>query len=170
MRKMRWHQEEKRKRERLEKNKKERFKQRARSLLGNLSPVKVATQVFDSIQRNNSFTAVGRINIDYRKKLVKQLHLDPFLWLLEESVFSTTSTKSLEQVAAILNAQNHGSARCSAKGADAERDVEAIESDNEVDGADEAGVGDAEIVELWTVLVSTYWNMKLIWKNSIFSS
>ena len=91
---------------------------------------------------------MGRINIDYTKKLVKQLHLDPFLWLLEESVFSTTSTKSLEQVAAILNAQNHGSARCSAKGADAERGVEAIESDNEVDGADEAGVGDAENVEL----------------------
>ena len=91
---------------------------------------------------------MGRINIDYTKKLVKQLHLDPFLWLLEESVFSATSTKSLEQVAAILNAQNHRSARCSAKSADAERGVEAIESDNEVDGNDEAGVGDAEIVEL----------------------
>ena len=62
--------------------------------------------------------------------------------------FNTTSNKSLEQIVAILNARNQGSARCSAKGADAERDVEVIESDNEVDGDDEASVGDDEVVEL----------------------
>ena len=62
--------------------------------------------------------------------------------------FNTTSTKSLEQIAAILNSRNQGSARCSAKGADAERGVEVIESDNEVDGDDEAGVGGDEVVEL----------------------
>ena len=49
---------------------------------------------------------------------------------------AATSTKCLEQVAAILNAPrlNQRSARCSAKGADAETGVETIESDNEVDG------------------------------------
>ena len=67
--------------------------------------------------------------------------------------FSTISTKSLEQRAAILNARNQGSAKYSAKGVDAERRVEAIESDNEIDGDDQAGVGDdePEVVELWTV-------------------
>ena len=79
------------------------------------------------------------------KKLVKRLHLDPLIAVAaRKRCFSTTSTKSLEQVAAILNARNQGSARCSAKYADAERGVEAIESDDEVDGDDENGVGDDE--------------------------
>ena len=37
------------------------------------------------------------------------------------------------------------------KVADAERGVETIESDDEVDGDDEDGVRDDEVVELWTV-------------------
>ena len=55
--------------------------------------------------------------------------------------------------AAILNARNQGSAKCSAKGVDAERRVEAMESDNEINGDDQAGMGDdePEVVELWTV-------------------
>ena len=68
-----------------------RLKQRARSLLGNLSSVEVASQIFDAIQQNHSFTAVERINADYTNKLVKWLHLDPLLWLLEKGVFSTSS-------------------------------------------------------------------------------
>ena len=64
--------------------------------------------------------------------------------------FSTTSTKSLEQIAAILNARNQGSARCSAKGADAEGGVDATRSDNEVDGDNEAGI---EADELRTVII-----------------
>ena len=68
----------------------------------------------------------------------------------KKKCFSTISTKCLEQVAAILNARNQGSTGCSAKGADAERDVETIESDDEVDGDDKAGVDD-EVVELPTV-------------------
>ena len=70
------------------------------------------------------------------------------LWLLEKKCFSTTSTKCLEQVAAILNARNQGLAGSSAKGAESERGVETIESDDEVDGDDETGVGDDEVVEL----------------------
>ena len=66
--------------------KEERLKQRARSLLGNLSSVEVATQIFYLNQRNNSFTVVKRINADGTKELVKRLHLDPFLWLLGKGV------------------------------------------------------------------------------------
>ena len=36
---------------------------------GNLSSVVFFSQIFDSIQRNNSFTAVERINADYTKNL-----------------------------------------------------------------------------------------------------
>ena len=41
--------------------------------------------------------------------------------------------------------------RCRAKGTDAETGVETIKLDNEVDGDDEAGVRNDEVVELWTV-------------------
>ena len=76
---------------------------------------------------------------------MNRLHLDPLLWLLEK-VFQHDLDQMFVQVA--INARNQGSARCSAKGADAETGVETIESDNEVDGNDEAGVGDDEVVEL----------------------
>ena len=88
---------------------------------GNLSSVIVASQIFYSIQRINSFTAVERINADYTKKLA-----------CKAAAPSTTSTECLEQIAAILNARNQGSAGCSAKGTDAQRGVEMIESDDEV--------------------------------------
>ena len=93
-----------------------------------------------------------RINADYTKKLAcKAVAPRPFLWLPgKKKCFSTISTKCLEQVAAILNARNQGSTGCSAKGADAERGVETIESDDEVDGDDKAGVDD-EVVGLRTV-------------------
>ena len=48
-------------------------------------------------------------------------------WMLEKGVFCTTSTKRLEQVAAILNTRNQGSASCNVKGVDAESGDEAIE-------------------------------------------
>ena len=54
-------------------------------------------------------------------------------------------------VAAILNARIQGSAGCSTEDADAEKGVEMIESDDEDDGDDGAGVGDDEVVELRTV-------------------
>ena len=46
------------------------------------------------------------------------------------------------------SARNQGSARYSAKYADTESGVEAIESDDGVDGDVEAGVGGDEVVEL----------------------
>ena len=48
------------------------------------------------------------------------------------------------RVAAILKERNQGSASSSAKSADAERDDEAIESDDEVEEDDEAGESDDE--------------------------
>ena len=95
----------------VRKNKEEQFKQRARSLLGNLSSVEVATQIFDSIQRNNYLTAVERINADNTKKLAfKAAARRSFAVAASKKCFSTTSTKRLERVAAILNAQNQESA------------------------------------------------------------
>ena len=92
-----------------------------------------------------------RINAGYTKKLACEVAAPKSVAVAaRKKYFSTTSTKSLEQVAAILNAQNQESVRCSAKGADAETGVETIESVNENDGDDEAGVGDDEVVEPWT--------------------
>ena len=75
----------------------------------------------------SSFTAEERINADYTQKFARK----------------AAAPRSF--------ARNQGPAGCSAKGADAERGVETIESDDEVGRDDEADVGDDEVVELRTV-------------------
>ena len=88
----------------VRKTKDKRLKQRARHLLGNLTSIEVAGQIFGSIEENDRVTPVDSI----AKKLTRRLHLDPLLWLLEKGIFSTTLAKNLEQVAAILRAQSSG--------------------------------------------------------------
>ena len=93
----------------VRKTKEKRLEQRARHLLGNLTSIEVAGQIFGSIEENDRVTPVDGINADFAKKLTRRLHLDPLLWLLEKSILSTTLAKNLEQVAAILRAQSLGS-------------------------------------------------------------
>ena len=93
----------------VRKTKDKRLNQRARHLLGNLTSIEVAGQIFGSIEENDRVTPVDSINADFAKKLTRRLHLDPLLWLLEKGIFSTTLAKNLEQVAAILRAQSPGS-------------------------------------------------------------
>ena len=93
----------------VRKTKDKQLKQRARHLLGNLTSIEVAGQIFGSIEENDRVTPVDSINADFAKKLTRRLHLDPLLWLLEKGIFSTTLAKNLEQVAAILRAQSPGS-------------------------------------------------------------
>ena len=88
----------------VRKTKDKRLKQRARHLLGNLTSIEVAGQIFGSFEENDRVTPVDSI----AKKLTRRLHLDPLLWLLEKGIFSTTLAKNLEQVAAILRAQSSG--------------------------------------------------------------
>ena len=76
------------------KTKDKRLEQRARHLLGNLTSIEVAGQIFGSIDR---VTLVDSIIADFAKKLTRHLILDPLLWLLEEGIFSTTLAKNLEQ-------------------------------------------------------------------------
>ena len=98
------------------------------------------------MEENDRATPVDRINADFAKKLIRRLHLDPVLWLLEKGIFSTTLAKNLEQVAAILRAQSPGKT-CRTRGRlnvvfesddKAQEENEVVESDNEAQEADEA--------------------------------
>ena len=89
----------------VRKTKEKRLEQRARHLLGNLTLIEVAGQIFGSNEENDRVIPVDSINADFAKKLTRRLHLDPLLWLLEKGIFSTTLAKNLEQVA-ILRARN----------------------------------------------------------------
>ena len=104
----------------VRKTKDKRLKQRARHLLGNLTSIEVAGQIFGSIEENDRVTPVDSINT-----------LDPLLWLLEKGIFSTTLAKNLEQVAAILRAIESDD--------EAQEANEVVELDDEAqDEADEA--------------------------------
>ena len=81
----------------VRKTKDKRLKQRARHLLGNLTSIEVAGQIFGSIEENDRVTPVDSINADFAKKLTRRLHLDPLLWLLEKGIFSTTLAKNLNK-------------------------------------------------------------------------
>ena len=61
-----------------------RLKQRARHLLGNLTSIEVAGQIFGSIEENDRVTPVDSIKADFARKLTMRLHLDPLLWVLEK--------------------------------------------------------------------------------------
>jgi len=71
-----------------------------------LTSTEVAGQIFGSVEENERVTPEDSINADFAKKLIRRLHLDPLLWLLEKGIFSTTLAKSLQQVAASLRAQS----------------------------------------------------------------
>ena len=126
----------------VRKTKDKRLKQRARHLLGNLTSIEVAGQIFGSIEENDRVTPVDSINANFAKKLTRRLLLDPLLWLLEKGIFSTTLAKNLEQVAAILRAQSPGSTRRRGLinvAQEAQEANEVVEWDNEAqDEADEA--------------------------------
>ena len=77
----------------VRKTKEKQLEQRARHLLGNLTSIEVAGQIFGSVEENDRVTPVDSINADFAKKLTRRLHLDPLLWLLEKGIFSTTLAK-----------------------------------------------------------------------------
>jgi len=60
---------------RSEKTKEKRFEQRARQLLGNLTSVEAAGQIFGSIDENERVSPVDSINADFAKKLTRRFHL-----------------------------------------------------------------------------------------------
>ena len=115
-----------------------RLKQRARHLLGNLTSIEVAGQIFGSIEENDRVTPVDSINADFAKKLTRHLHLDPLLWLVQKGSFSTTLAKNLEQVAAILRAQSPGSPCRRGLNVVVESDDKAQEANEVVEWDDEA--------------------------------
>ena len=59
--------------------------------------------MFDAIKTNNSFTSIATINAELTGKLVRRLHLDPLLWLLEKGVFNKNITRTFQAVVAGLN-------------------------------------------------------------------
>ena len=132
----------------VRKTKDKRPKQRARHLLGSLTSIEVAGQIFGSIEENDRVTSVDSINADFAKKLTRRLHLDPLpLWLLEKGIFSTTLAKNLKQVAAILRAQSSGSTCRRGLNVAVESDDEAQEANEVVEWDDEAQDEADEAVE-----------------------
>ena len=131
----------------VRKTKDKRLLQRARNLLGTLTSIEVAGQIFGSIEENDRVTPVDSINADFAKKLTRRLHLDPLLWLLEKGIFSTTLAKNLEQVAAILRAQSPGSTYRRGLNVAVESDDEAQEANEVVEWDDEAQDEADEAVE-----------------------
>ena len=122
----------------VRKTKERQLEQRKRHLVGNLTSIEVAGQIFGSVEENDRVTPVDSINADFAKKLTRRLHLDPLLWLLEKGIFSTTLAKNLEQVAAILRAQSSGSTCRGGLNVVVESDNEAQEANEVVELDDEA--------------------------------
>ena len=131
----------------VRKTKEKRLDQRARHLLGNLTSIEVAGQIFGSVEENDRVTPVDSVNADFAKKLTRRLHLDPLLWLLEKGIFSTTLAKNLEQVAAILRAQSPRSTCRGGLSVVVESDDEAQEANEVVELVDEAQDEADEAVE-----------------------
>ena len=75
-------------------------------LLEKLTSTKVAGEMFDAIKTNNSFTSIATIIAELTGKLVRRLHLDPLLWLLEKGVFNKNITRTLQAVVAGLNEES----------------------------------------------------------------
>ena len=90
-----------------------------------------------------STTMIKLPNADFAKKLSRRLHLDPLLWLLEKGIFSTPSTKNLEQVAAVSRAQSTRSTCCKARlnivvESDSQTQVRSQEANEVIESDDEA--------------------------------
>ena len=84
----------------VKKLKEKRLQQRAYLLLEKLTSREVAGDVFHAIKTNNNFTSIATIDAGLTGKLVRHLHLDPLLWLLEKGVFSKNITCTLQVVVA----------------------------------------------------------------------
>ena len=69
--------------------------------------------VFDAIKTNNSLTSIATINAELTGKLVRRLHLDPLLWLLEKGIFNKSITRTLQVVVASLNEKSTEDSRIS---------------------------------------------------------
>ena len=92
--------------ERKVKKLKEKCLQHSRAYLlhERLTSREVAGEVFDAIKTNNNFTSIATINAELTRKLVRRLHLDRLLWLLEKGVFNKKNiTRTLQVVIASLN-------------------------------------------------------------------
>ena len=91
----------------VKKLKEKRLQRRAYLLLEKLTSREVAGEVFDAIKTNNSFTSIATINAELNGKLVRRLHLDPLLWLLEKGVFNKNITRTLQVVVAEFKRKKH---------------------------------------------------------------
>ena len=92
---------------RTRKGEKKRLQQRAHLLLEKLISRWVAGEVFDAIKTNNSFKSMATINTELTGELVRRLHLDPLLWLLEKGVCNNNITRTLQVVVVSLNEKKH---------------------------------------------------------------
>ena len=91
----------------MKKLKEKRLQRRGYLLLEKLTSREVAGEVFDAIKTNNSFTSIANINAELIGKLVRRLHLDPLLWLLEKGVFNKNITRTLQVVEAEFKRKKH---------------------------------------------------------------
>ena len=87
----------------VKKLKEKRLQRRAHLLLEKLTSREVAGEMFHAIKTNNNFTSIATIDAELTGKLVRRLHLDPLLWLLEKGVFSKNITCTLQVVVASWN-------------------------------------------------------------------
>ena len=117
----------------IKKTKERRLQERARTLLGNLSSVEIADQVFEK----NKFSEklVVKINAGFTAKLSRRLHLDPLCWLLEKNVFCDTVKENLKEVAALLESRVNEKKlpQDSESDEDEEEIADSVETGNEVD-------------------------------------
>ena len=117
----------------IKKTKEKRLQQRARTLLGNLSSVEIADQVFE--KNRFSEKLVVKINAGFTAKFSKRLHLDLLCWLLEKNVFCDTVKENLKEVAALL--ESRGNERKQREDSESDEDEEEIadsaETGNEAD-------------------------------------
>ena len=87
----------------VKKLKEKHLQQRAYLFLEKLTSGEVAGEVFDAIKANNRFTCIATFNAELTGKLVRRLHLDPLLWLLEKGVFNKNITCTFQVVVVSLN-------------------------------------------------------------------
>ena len=87
--------ESKKKKKKVKILKEKCLQQRAYLLLEKLTSREVAVEVSDVMRTNNSFTNIVTINANFTGKLVRHLHLDPLLCLLEKGVLNKNITRTL---------------------------------------------------------------------------
>lgn len=118
----------------VKKTKEKRLQQRAYMLLEKLTSREVTEEVFDSLKNNKNFTSVTAINAEFTGKLVRRLHLDPLLWLLEKDVFDKDLAHNMEMV--VTSLKESGKGLSSGEDSPEETDEEAVQELDE--GAESA--------------------------------